>query len=338
MAYAISGIPLNMIMFHSIGERLNNFIIYLLKQAKRLLRFRNREVSTTTLMIVIANMIGILLIGGALAFAHYEHWQLLDAFYYCFITLTAIGFGDFVALQRNNRLSNSPDYVAFSLLFIFFGHSIVCCGMNLFVLRCMTKKTKQSDRTPAVDNSTPTGAVESSLSGSFADQNHPIATISAATALKLSEKNVIATAGHVLPGDGTWEAALRPIGPRKTLPAGRWRRAIASTFASLGRSQAGPKTATYLRRRAVRGLFEAEEPVREAVGVCGIYNCASRRSEYWRTPRTRYTVARRPVFISHLLTNGQANAIVAEAAKTGDGHAVCIDRGFTSPTAKRASI
>lgn len=325
-------------MFHSIGERLNNFIIYLLKQAKRLLRFRNREISTTTLMIVIANMIGILLIVGATAFAHYEQWSFLDAFYYCFITLTAIGFGDFVALQRDNQLTNNPDYVAFSLLFIFFGHSIVCCGMNLFVLRCMTKKTDSTDQSNAVETSSPTGAIESSLTSSFTEQNHPIATISAATALKLSEKSVMMTGGHVLPSENNWESAFRPTATRKTVPGGRWRRAIASTFASIGHDQ----NTTYLRRRAVRGLFEPEEKNRAEVGnMCGFYNCASRRSEYWRTPRTRYTVARQPVFISHLLSNGLASTTASDGRSNAkpsiDGQSICIDRSL-SPTAKRASI
>jgi len=47
MAYALAGIPLNLVMFQSIGERLNMFVTYLLRSIKRCMRFKHREVSNT---------------------------------------------------------------------------------------------------------------------------------------------------------------------------------------------------------------------------------------------------------------------------------------------------
>jgi len=47
MAYALAGIPLNLVMFQSIGERLNMFVTYLLRSVKRCLRFKHVEVSQT---------------------------------------------------------------------------------------------------------------------------------------------------------------------------------------------------------------------------------------------------------------------------------------------------
>lgn len=45
MIYALIGIPLGLVMFQSIGERLNTFVGYTLKFAKRCVRAKNPEVS-----------------------------------------------------------------------------------------------------------------------------------------------------------------------------------------------------------------------------------------------------------------------------------------------------
>ncbi|KOB71945.1 Two pore potassium channel protein sup-9 [Operophtera brumata] len=73
---------------------------------------------------------------GAWVFSQYEGWGYFDALYYCFVTLTTIGFGDYVALQ----LTSKPGYVALSLVFILFGLAVVAASINLLVLRFMTIK------------------------------------------------------------------------------------------------------------------------------------------------------------------------------------------------------
>ncbi|KAL8566019.1 hypothetical protein ACOMHN_019461 [Nucella lapillus] len=146
MFYATSGIPLCIVMFQSVGERLNTFVTFLLKQVKKSFRLKNTEVSQTNLILVAFNLSTIVLTSGAAAFRHFEGWQYVDSFYYCFITLTTIGFGDFVALQQDDMLSRRVDYVAFSIVFILFGLTVISAAMNLLILRFLTMNTVDERR------------------------------------------------------------------------------------------------------------------------------------------------------------------------------------------------
>ena len=109
-------------------------------------KMKNIEVSQTNLIMVVGNMCSITVLCGAMAFSMYEKWKFLDAIYYCFITLTTIGFGDFVALQKDEALQKKPEYVAFSLIFILFGLTVVGGMMNLLVLRFLTMNTEDERR------------------------------------------------------------------------------------------------------------------------------------------------------------------------------------------------
>lgn len=146
MIYALAGIPLCLIMFQSVGERLNTFVTFMLKHIKKCFRCKTTEVSQTDLIFVTLNISTFILTIGALVFSHVEGWKYLDAFYYCFITLTTIGFGDYVALQKNNMTRSKPHYFAFSILFILFGLTVISAAMNLLVLRFLTMNTEDERR------------------------------------------------------------------------------------------------------------------------------------------------------------------------------------------------
>ncbi|XP_018517262.1 LOW QUALITY PROTEIN: potassium channel subfamily K member 3a [Lates calcarifer] len=146
MLYALLGIPLTLVMFQSVGERINTFVRYLLHRLKKCLGMRNTEVS-------MANMVTIGFIScmstlcvGALAFSHFEGWSFFHAYYYCFITLTTIGFGDYVALQNKHALQTKPEYVAFSFIYILTGLAVIGAFLNLAVLRFMTMNAEDEKR------------------------------------------------------------------------------------------------------------------------------------------------------------------------------------------------
>jgi ABC-type polysaccharide/polyol phosphate export permease len=99
MLYAISGIPLGMVMFQSIGERLNKGASIIISKGKKVFKCKKTEATEVNLMMLHGMLSTIIMTLGAYVFSRYEGWSYFDAIYYCFITLTTIGFGDYVALQ-----------------------------------------------------------------------------------------------------------------------------------------------------------------------------------------------------------------------------------------------
>ncbi|KAM7402674.1 hypothetical protein PAMP_017892 [Pampus punctatissimus] len=152
MFYAVLGIPLTLVMFQSLGERINTFVRYLLRRAKQGLGLQKTEVSMGNMVLVgLLSCTSTLCIGAA-AFSHFEGWTFFNAYYFCFITLTTIGFGDFVALQKKDALQKRPPYVAFSFMYILIGLTVVGAFLNLVVLRFLTVSTEEPDGRPEVQH------------------------------------------------------------------------------------------------------------------------------------------------------------------------------------------
>ncbi|KAJ0171076.1 hypothetical protein K1T71_013275 [Dendrolimus kikuchii] len=146
MFYAIVGIPLGLIMFQSIGERVNRLSSVIIKSLKRAMNCKQTSASEVDLICVVTTLSSLTIAGGAAAFSTCEGWSYFDSVYYCFITLTTIGFGDMVALQKDNALNRKPSYVMFALIFILFGLAIVAACLNLLVLRFVTMNTEDEKR------------------------------------------------------------------------------------------------------------------------------------------------------------------------------------------------
>lgn len=141
MFYALLGIPLTLIMFQSVGERMNTFICCLMSRV-------SKYIGVCGVSMVNMVSVGFLtclstLCVGAVGFSHFEGWNFFHAFYYCFITLTTIGFGDFVALQKKEDLEKNALYVAFTFTYILIGLSVSGAFLNLVVLRFLTVSSKK---------------------------------------------------------------------------------------------------------------------------------------------------------------------------------------------------
>ncbi|XP_041945747.1 potassium channel subfamily K member 15-like isoform X1 [Alosa sapidissima] len=151
MFYAVLGIPLTLVMFQSLGERMNTCTRYLLSRTKRCLGLRRSEVSMGNMVLMgFLSCLSVLCVGAG-AFSYFEGWSFFHAYYYCFITLTTIGFGDFVALLKREDLQTNTVYVAFSFLYILVGLTVIGAFLNLVVLRFLTVSSEGPLQAAAVE-------------------------------------------------------------------------------------------------------------------------------------------------------------------------------------------
>ncbi|XP_065671248.1 potassium channel subfamily K member 9 [Hydra vulgaris] len=142
MLYAIIGIPLNLTMFQAIGERMGVLMTSLLRRSKRILGIKNKDVTLIELVAFGLIIWTVFLCGGAAMFSRYERWGFFRSMYYFFVTLTTIGFGDFVALQDVNNpgtrgFQSKTLYITSTLIMIYVGLAIASSVINLLVIRLM---------------------------------------------------------------------------------------------------------------------------------------------------------------------------------------------------------
>ena len=97
--YALIGIPLTLVFFSAIVERLmipaTMFLHFLFRQLGHLYKVFHIQVLHLFIVDVFV-LIFFFLIPAWIYTAIEPTWNYLDAFYYCFISLTTVGLGDYI--------------------------------------------------------------------------------------------------------------------------------------------------------------------------------------------------------------------------------------------------
>uniref|UniRef100_A0A8C5BF48 Potassium channel, subfamily K, member 3b n=1 Tax=Gadus morhua TaxID=8049 RepID=A0A8C5BF48_GADMO len=241
MFYALLGIPLTLVMFQSLGERINTLVRHLLHRVKLRLRPPDRARVSMANMVAVGfvSCLGTLCLGAA-AFSRSEGWSFLHAFYYCFITLTTIGFGDYVALQKDQALQNHPRYVAFCFVYILLGLTVVGAFLNLVVLRFLTMNS-EDERRDAQRRRHDARHRDARLAGPRGELAQLVPSPANANAAAANDANAAATATVTSPGSSSFSSSS------------------SSSFAKPGRreeEEAGLARAPPPRRRRRRGYTE----------------------------------------------------------------------------------
>ncbi|XP_058471623.1 potassium channel subfamily K member 17 [Solea solea] len=126
--FALIGIPLNVVVLNRVGK-------YMLVIERKICDFfegktGRRKVSRFCVHLV-SYLLGVLLffIMPMLVFQKFEGWSLSQTIYYCFISLSTIGFGDYVA--DTNPDKHYPDwYSVLMASWIFFGLAWLALVIN----------------------------------------------------------------------------------------------------------------------------------------------------------------------------------------------------------------
>ena len=100
MAYATIGIPLGLVMFNSIGERLNALSSIVITKLRRSVNAKQPETTEVDLILVVLTLSIIVTLSGAAAFSHYEGRHIIQH-----LSLSVFQFTDQVPLFRLDVLS-----------------------------------------------------------------------------------------------------------------------------------------------------------------------------------------------------------------------------------------
>ncbi|XP_041353403.1 potassium channel subfamily K member 2-like [Gigantopelta aegis] len=117
VVYALFGIPLMMFLLKDIGEKLFS-VAYKLYQFRYFKNKENQQKIFNGILLCLLSFTIIIGLPGYL-FSYLENWTLGQAFYYCFITLTTIGFGDFIAAESYNPKAPTGTAGRFYRWFVF---------------------------------------------------------------------------------------------------------------------------------------------------------------------------------------------------------------------------
>ena len=104
--YAVIGIPIFLVFLNLVGKKLENYLNRIAKYVTKKLETRQTKHRTviegfvSVLLIILG--VALFIISPSLIFSAIEDWTFVEAVYYCFVTLTTVGFGDFVPAQASS--------------------------------------------------------------------------------------------------------------------------------------------------------------------------------------------------------------------------------------------
>uniref|UniRef100_A0A8C0B323 Potassium two pore domain channel subfamily K member 16 n=1 Tax=Buteo japonicus TaxID=224669 RepID=A0A8C0B323_9AVES len=127
--YALFGVPLNLAFLNQLGKGLNAHLITLERWVCHL-PFIFQVVQTLSVAIFLTTGTLIFLVFPPLVFSYVEGWSYGEGFYFTFINLSTIGFGDYVVGTNPNK-HYTPVYRSLTVIWIVFGLAWLALVFNV---------------------------------------------------------------------------------------------------------------------------------------------------------------------------------------------------------------
>lgn len=134
MVYALAGIPLTLVLLSALVDRLlgptSKILGWMTSRMSHLYQpFTIRLIHLTLVALVLG---GSFLLVPAAIFAYLEpDWNYLDSFYYCFVSLTTIGLGDYIPGDSPDQ-PYRPLYKVLTTVYLFSGITFMMLTLTVF--------------------------------------------------------------------------------------------------------------------------------------------------------------------------------------------------------------
>lgn len=143
--YALVGIPLTGLTLRSVGNRISEGISTIIKGFERKVYNRETEKLEIKTAVIAFILLSAIIIFPAFGFKALEGWTYFDSVYFCFVTLTTIGFGDFVPVYVKKKYPEddaTPVVLEFlNLIYMVVGLAVMS-GVIVSISGVIEEKTK----------------------------------------------------------------------------------------------------------------------------------------------------------------------------------------------------
>ncbi|XP_073983226.1 open rectifier K[+] channel 1 isoform X2 [Rhodnius prolixus] len=138
IVYSLIGIPFNGIVLAQLGDFFGSTFMKAHHRYKNQVYETRMELILDILLYLVPGM-AIFILAPTFVFQFFENWSFTEGIYYAFVSLTTIGFGDFVAGQKTDDSASYTAYRIFLLIWIMFGLGYLVMILG-FIARAMKSK------------------------------------------------------------------------------------------------------------------------------------------------------------------------------------------------------
>ncbi|CAL8111187.1 unnamed protein product [Orchesella dallaii] len=141
MLYALFGIPINGILLSGVGDYFSNKLMKVHQKSKNK-HYRGKcTLIFEIVFYLIPGMVVFIIIPSGI-FVLIENWSFLDSIYFAFVSLTTIGFGDYVAGMGDGHNIWLWLYKAFIIIWITFGLGYLIMILGFIAKGLKSKKVR----------------------------------------------------------------------------------------------------------------------------------------------------------------------------------------------------